>query len=87
MTNKVLIKLDIPELDRSFDIFVPVNEVVWKITSLTIKAASELTGFLSNDSSKYIFINKNTNEVYSSNMTIFDSNIRNGTELVLLRIL
>lgn len=86
MNNKVLVKLDIPELDKSFDLFIPVNEVIWKILLLTNKASSELNGFMSNPNNKYIFINKRTNEIYPSNGTIYDSNIRNGTELVMIRI-
>lgn len=37
MDNKVLIKLVVPELDSSFDIFVPVNEVVWKVKKYLFK--------------------------------------------------
>ena len=29
--NKVLVKLFVPEIDSSFDVFVPVNEIIWKI--------------------------------------------------------
>lgn len=86
MNNKVLVKLDIPELDKTFDMFIPVNEVIWKISSLVSKASSELMGFMSNPNNKYIFINKKTNEIYPSNGTIYESNIRNGTELVMIRI-
>ena len=31
MNNKVLIKLIVPEIDEEFDIFIPVNEIIWKI--------------------------------------------------------
>ena len=31
MKNKVLVKLYVPELDYSTDIFLPVNEAIWKI--------------------------------------------------------
>ncbi len=86
MENKVLVKLDIPELDKSFDLFIPVNEVIWKITLLVNKASSELMGYMSNQNRRFIFVNKKTNEIYSSNVTIYDSNIRNGTELVMIRV-
>lgn len=86
MNNKVLIKLDIPHLDKSFDLFIPVNEVIWKITSLVGKSSLELMGYMGNPNTKYIFINKKTNEIYSANSTIYESNIRNGTELVMLQI-
>ena len=84
MKNKVLIKLDIPFLDKTFDIFIPVNEVVWKISNLAIKSCSELSGIMVDTSKKYVFVNKVTDEVYMPNMTIYESNIRNGTELLLI---
>lgn len=43
MDNKVLIKLVVPELDSSFDIFVPVNEVVWKVKKMIIKCLNDIT--------------------------------------------
>ena len=43
MKNKVLIKLIVPEMDMDFDIFIPVNEVVWKIKKLAIKSISDLS--------------------------------------------
>ena len=44
MKNKVLIKLIVPELDDTFDLFVPVNEVIWKVKKLIVKSISDLTG-------------------------------------------
>jgi len=43
-------------------------------------------GYMSNPNSKYIFINKKTNEIYPANGTIYESNIRNGTELVMIKV-
>ena len=42
MKNKVLVKIILPELDRSYDIFLPVNEIVWKAKKLILKAISDL---------------------------------------------
>ena len=38
MENKVLIKLLVPALDRNFDLFIPVNELIWKINKLMVKS-------------------------------------------------
>ena len=37
MKDKVLIKLNFIEIDDTFDLFVPVNEVIWKVKKLLIK--------------------------------------------------
>jgi len=31
MKNKVLVHVLVPELDADFDLFIPVNELIWKI--------------------------------------------------------
>ena len=31
MENKVLIKLIMFDMDECFDMFIPVNEIIWKI--------------------------------------------------------
>ena len=36
MKNKVLVRLIVPELDEVYDLFIPVNEVIWKIMKLLI---------------------------------------------------
>ena len=86
MNNKVLINVDVPELDIDYDLFIPVNELVWKINKLVIKSISDLSGVPLNPNDKYIFINKINNKVYNNNEVIIDTDIRNGTELILLKI-
>ncbi len=84
MKNKVLVKLDVPLLDKTFDVFIPVNEVVWKIASLAVKSCGEVSGIMLDPNKKFVFVNKITNEVYMPNTTIYESNIRNGTELIMI---
>ena len=37
MNNKVLVKVTVLELGISYDIFLPVNELIWKLKKLMIK--------------------------------------------------
>ena len=71
-------------MTNSYDVFIPVNELIWKVTNLSYSGSFELAGFGANNAGKIVFINKITNEIYSPNSTIYDSSIRNGTEIVLL---
>lgn len=84
MNNKVLVKLTIIELDETFDIFIPVNEIVWKIKKLIIKSVSGLTGYDLDINSDYILLNKITSRIYGSNEVVINTDIRNGTELLLM---
>lgn len=83
MENKVLIKLDVFELDDTFDVFIPVNEVVWKIKAMLAKSVSDLEYLEFNPNDDYIIINKKTGQIYNNNEVIIDTDIRNGTELLL----
>ncbi|MBO5138557.1 MAG: hypothetical protein J6B89_02840 [Bacilli bacterium] len=84
MKNKVLVKLIVPELDVTFDVFVPVNEILWKIKKLMIKSISDITGIMLDLNSEYVLLNKNNCNVYSNNDVLINTDIRNGTELVLI---
>lgn len=85
MENKVLIKLVFSELDKNFDVFIPVNEIVWKIKKLLIKSISDLCD-VNLPSQNYVLINKYNGRIYSDNDIVLDTDIRNGTELLLVSI-
>lgn len=83
MKNKVLIKLIFPELDETFDVFVPVNEVVWKIKKLLLKSISDITNVPIDLKLDYVLLNKKTGRIYRNNEIIINTDIRNATELVM----
>lgn len=84
MKNKVLIKLIVPEIDNVFDLFIPTNELIWKIKKLVVKSINDLTGNSLDMNKDYILINKLSGQIYQNNITVFNTDIRNATELVLL---
>ncbi len=81
MRNKVLVKVEFIEYNVIFEIFIPVNEIIWKISLLIQKSVADLLGVNSNKD-KYVIINKKTNEVYDVNKIVRETDIRNGTELI-----
>lgn len=81
MSNKVLVKVEFIEYNVIFEIFIPVNEIIWRISLLIQKSAADLLGVNSNKD-KYVIINKKTNEVYDVNKIVRETDIRNGTELI-----
>lgn len=84
MNDKVLIKVFVSDLDEVFDCFIPVNELVWKIKLKLVKYIYEIEDESSINQNQYFLINKNTSQVYSNNMVIIDTDIRNVTELILV---
>ena len=84
MNNKILIKLIVPDLDNTYDIFIPVNELVWRIKKLIVKTIIDLANIETSENSQYILINKSNTRIYQNNEIIINTDIRNGTELILL---
>jgi len=86
LKNKVLIKIIVPEIDSEFDVFIPVNELMWKIKKLVSKSISDLTNSTFDFSREYVFINPKTNMIYKENDVILQTDIRNATELILISV-
>ena len=84
MKNKVLIKLIVPEIDEDYDIYIPVNKKIGSIILLINKAVSEISNgqYLLND--EYSLFNRETGEKYDPKLVIRDTNIKNGTNLILI---
>ena len=80
MENKVLIKLNVPILNNSFNLFIPVNEIIKK---MIIKSVSDLTGIVLDNNRDYILLNKDNCRVYHNNEIVIDTDIRNGAELLI----
>lgn len=84
--NKVLIKLFVPMLGNTYDLFIPVNELVWKINKLVVKSVSDLSeGALPIDK-EYMIINADNGRIYTNNEVIINTDIRNNTELYLIEV-
>ena len=81
-----MIKLIVPELDTTYDVFVPVNEVIWKVKKLISKSVADLSGGGLDYKKEYTLINKLTSQPYDNNTVIINTNIRNATELIMLSV-
>lgn len=81
----MLIKLFSPELDTSFDIFIPVNESIYKIKKLIVKYFEDFTNTALNNKS-YILINKLNSRIYKNNEILRNTDIRNSSELLFVSI-
>lgn len=84
MKNKVLVSISIPEIDIVYDVYLPINKKIGNIINLLNKTISELTDGeyeLSKCNSLY---NVDTKEKYQSDVLLANTNIRNGSSLILL---
>jgi hypothetical protein len=84
MKNKQLIKLYVPQLDESYDIFIPVNQIMWKINGMIVKCMYNIEKIPYDNSLSYYLMNKTTGKVYNNNELVINTDIINGTEMVLI---
>ncbi len=78
--NKVLVNLYILSLGKNYEIYVPVNEKIGNISKLL-----NITMFdsINSDKNNTLF-NAETGVSYNKNTLVRDSDIRNGTKLILV---
>ena len=83
MDYKVLIKLYVPEIEEVYEAFIPVNKTVGEVLILLNQMVNNLSGIypLKNDNNLY---NRYTGALYGNSSLIRDTDIRNGTELVVI---
>ncbi len=74
----------VPEIDQSFDIYLPINKKMGNIIQLLNGAICDLTSGEFPKSNSNSLYNARTMEKYGSDVLLFNTSIRNGTILVLL---
>ncbi len=84
--NKILINLYVPNLNQHYDLFIPVNEFIWKINKLVVKSISDLSDGKLLMNQNYVIANIETGKIYDNNDIVINTDIRNTTKLVLIKI-
>lgn len=82
--NKVLIKVIVPELDNSYDVFVPINRKIGNIIELLNKSISDMNGDCFEINNKRCLYNRYTGTRYNFNNILYETDIRNDSVLVLI---
>lgn len=84
MKNKILIKLILPEINETFDVFIPANEMIWKIKKMIIKCVNDINNINLEENREYTLIKKENSRIYKNNEIVADTDIRNASELILI---
>lgn len=84
MNNKVLVELVVPVLEQSYDVFLPVNKKIGNVIGLLSKMVNDISGeyFIVNESNS--LYSEDTGEKYPIDVLVFDTNIRNGSRIILM---
>mgnify|MGYP003300622508 FL=1 len=84
MKNKILIGLYIPLIEKSYDIYIPVNKKIGTIKKLIEQGLVELTDnsyIIKEDSN---FYSKDNGQIYDVNKTVRDTDLENGSKIILI---
>lgn len=82
--NKVFVKLYVPLIEQKFEIFIPINKEICDIIKLLVKAINDLADCTYDYNNETCLYNKETGEKYNLNDKIINTNIKNGTQLILV---
>lgn len=84
--NKILVRLYVPTIEKQYDIWLPINKKIGNIIILLIKALTDLDGdsYKINANNFPVLYDKYTSTPYDVHLTVKESTIRNGSELILI---
>lgn len=82
--NKLLIKVLVPKLEASYEIFVPINKKMHIIRKQIIQAINELNDNALGIDDDILLYDKLTGEAFNLNEMVKDSGLKNGSELILV---
>lgn len=82
--NRVLIRVYVPLLEKKYDVWVPINKKVYEIIINLIKGINSINKIEYDMKEIPNLYDKESSEVYDINAKIIDTNIRNGSEVILL---
>ncbi len=84
MKNKVLVELIVPTIESSFNIYLPINKRIGNIIGLLNKTIAELSDECYEGNNNTCLYNRETSQKYDVNTLLYNTDIRNGTTLILL---
>ncbi len=82
--NKILIELSVPSIEKSYDIFIPINKKIGTMKNLIEEALVELSEeayIIKEDSNLY---SQETGKIYDVNTSIKDTDLKNGSRVILI---
>ena len=82
--DKILIKLYLPMIEQQYDILIPKKKKIYGLVKLIAKAVYELSDGYYNPSKIPSLYDKLSGRKFDYNLSIKDTDIKNGTEIVMI---
>lgn len=84
MKNKVLVEILVPTIEEKYDVYLPINKKVGNVINLLNKAIVESSNGVFVADNTVCLYNSITGDKYDIDKLIYDTDIRNGSILVLM---
>lgn len=82
--NKILIRLYIPLVERSYDIYIPINKTIGTVKKQIENGLVEITDDSYEIRKDTNFYSKDTGEIYDINKTVRETDLKNGSKIILI---
>ena len=82
--NKVLVSVNVPRSEKKYDIYFPVNRKISNVIGMIKSSLQGLSQGSLDMNGNYVLYNEENGEPYDMNILVRESNIRNGSKVILL---
>lgn len=82
MDFKVLVTVYVPEIEKSYDLYLPINKTIGSICNLLVLLINEDTSNAYPKKKNYALCNRYNSQLYKFSDYLRDTDIRNGSQLV-----
>lgn len=82
--NRVLIRVYVPLLEKKYDVWIPINKKIYEIIVNIVKGINSINKIEYDVKEIPNLYDRESSEIYDVNVKVIDTNIRNGSEVILL---
>jgi hypothetical protein len=82
--NKILIELEIPIIEKSYDLYIPINKKIGTIKTLIENSLVELTDNAYVIKEDTNFYSKENGKIYDVNLSVRETDLKNGSRIILI---
>lgn len=84
MNNKFLVRLYVPSVEMCYEVWISPNKKIYNLINLFVKAVKEQSKGYYDPQFLPDLYNKETAQIYKIEQKVIETDIRNGTELILV---
>ena len=81
---KILVKIRVPTIETEYEVWIPKNRKINSTIKLITKAINELSGGVYTPKYSPVFYSRDTGKPYNMNSKIKDTDIKNGSIIVMI---